>query len=338
MSVTIQLRGGTAADWTLANPILASREIGIETDTDLYKIGNGIDSWNDLPYKPLRNIDSATIINFDNSATPAAPAPNTLNLFGKSLSGRMMLRQQGPSGLATPLQPSFFQNQIIMINTNATTSLGVFGNTVTSVGTISHPVITEQYGWMANFAGAGTAGITNGTGTNGVLFCRGSAPNTASGFFFNARVAYPDSSYDGTTGTTGSRTFLGLTNQTMANSVASDTPAGHYCGFFRRHIGSGAQDTNWQFATRNNISTTFTDTGLPFLPEKVYDVYTFCPPNGTTISWRIDNVTDGTTAEGSVIDTLPDASTFMRCGIQLQTANAVVRNIRMQRIYCESDR
>lgn len=50
MAVNIQLRRGTAAQWTAANPILALAEMAIETDTDQFKVGNGVDHWNDLPY------------------------------------------------------------------------------------------------------------------------------------------------------------------------------------------------------------------------------------------------------------------------------------------------
>jgi hypothetical protein len=46
----IQLRRGTAADWTSTNPLLASGEPGVEEDTGLFKIGNGADLWNDLEY------------------------------------------------------------------------------------------------------------------------------------------------------------------------------------------------------------------------------------------------------------------------------------------------
>ncbi len=46
----LQLRRDTAAVWTLANPILAEGEIGIETDTNQVKIGNGLAHWNELPY------------------------------------------------------------------------------------------------------------------------------------------------------------------------------------------------------------------------------------------------------------------------------------------------
>ena len=41
MPIQIQLRRGTASDWTSANPTLAQGEMGLETDTGLTKIGNG---------------------------------------------------------------------------------------------------------------------------------------------------------------------------------------------------------------------------------------------------------------------------------------------------------
>jgi hypothetical protein len=48
--IQFQLRRGTAAEWTAADPVLAEGEIGIETDTDLLKIGNGVDVWSLRPY------------------------------------------------------------------------------------------------------------------------------------------------------------------------------------------------------------------------------------------------------------------------------------------------
>lgn len=45
----IQVRRGTAAQWTAANPILASGEIGFETDTGKIKVGNGSAAWGSLP-------------------------------------------------------------------------------------------------------------------------------------------------------------------------------------------------------------------------------------------------------------------------------------------------
>jgi hypothetical protein len=46
----IQIRRGTAASWTSANPVLAAGEFGFETDTNKLKCGNGSTAWNSLPY------------------------------------------------------------------------------------------------------------------------------------------------------------------------------------------------------------------------------------------------------------------------------------------------
>ena len=47
---TIQIKRGTAADWLAANPVLALGELGLETDTNKLKAGNGTSSWYELQY------------------------------------------------------------------------------------------------------------------------------------------------------------------------------------------------------------------------------------------------------------------------------------------------
>jgi hypothetical protein len=56
MAVQIQLRNDTATNWTSANPVLAQGEMGVELDTGLFKLGNGVDNWADLDYSPLTGI------------------------------------------------------------------------------------------------------------------------------------------------------------------------------------------------------------------------------------------------------------------------------------------
>tara|TARA_R110000765_G_scaffold20317_1_gene52799 strand:- start:18916 stop:20739 length:1824 start_codon:yes stop_codon:yes gene_type:complete len=56
MSTILQIRRGTAVEWTTANPILAQAEQGYETDglgseSAKYKIGDGVTDWNTLPYQ-----------------------------------------------------------------------------------------------------------------------------------------------------------------------------------------------------------------------------------------------------------------------------------------------
>jgi len=49
-TVRIQIRRGTAAQWTAANPTLAAGEMGVESDTRKTKIGTGSTAWTALAY------------------------------------------------------------------------------------------------------------------------------------------------------------------------------------------------------------------------------------------------------------------------------------------------
>lgn len=55
MAQQIQLRRGTAATWTSANPTLAQGELGLETDTGQFKFGDGSTAWTSLAYSGLDN-------------------------------------------------------------------------------------------------------------------------------------------------------------------------------------------------------------------------------------------------------------------------------------------
>lgn len=57
--IQLQFRRGTAVRWSNANPILAAGEMGIEGDTDRFKIGDGVTSWNSLPYGGLQGPQGA---------------------------------------------------------------------------------------------------------------------------------------------------------------------------------------------------------------------------------------------------------------------------------------
>ena len=50
IKVRMQQRRDTAAGWVSANPTLLSGELGYETDTYKYKLGDGTTAWNSLAY------------------------------------------------------------------------------------------------------------------------------------------------------------------------------------------------------------------------------------------------------------------------------------------------
>jgi len=60
MTSRLQNRHDTAANWTSNNPTLAVGEIGLETDTAKYKMGDGSTAWNSLAYAYTAGAAGAT--------------------------------------------------------------------------------------------------------------------------------------------------------------------------------------------------------------------------------------------------------------------------------------
>jgi hypothetical protein len=59
MATRMQQRRGTATQWTSVNPVLAAGEIGFESDTNKFKIGDGVTAWSSLNY--FINLDGLDI-------------------------------------------------------------------------------------------------------------------------------------------------------------------------------------------------------------------------------------------------------------------------------------
>ena len=136
MPVHIQIRRGSAAEWTAANTILAEGEMGLELDTGYYKFGNGINNWNDLSYSQVSpeivqdivgamvdantetNItvtynDSTGKLNF--SSTSDVTTSNSQTFTNKSMSGT--------DNTFTNIPNSALTNSSVTVNSNAV-SLG----------------------------------------------------------------------------------------------------------------------------------------------------------------------------------------------------------------------
>jgi hypothetical protein len=83
MAVRIQFRRGTAAEWTSANPTLAAGELGYETDTTKFKLGDGSTAWTSLGYGGVSQSD---IDNAVANVIDLAPATlDTLNELAASI-------------------------------------------------------------------------------------------------------------------------------------------------------------------------------------------------------------------------------------------------------------
>lgn len=88
--IQLQFRRDTHQNWANTNPILASGEMGIELDTHMFKIGDGIAPWVNLAYGGIQG-----------PRGPQGPAGN-----GGSGSGSGSQGPTGPAGPAGPQGPA----------------------------------------------------------------------------------------------------------------------------------------------------------------------------------------------------------------------------------------
>jgi hypothetical protein len=116
MSTRMQQRRGTASQWISTNsgngPILAAGEIGFESDTNKFKIGDGVNHWVDLTYFT----DAEGAITAISDLIDGAPdALNTLNELAAALG-------DDPNFLAS-LPTTTVMNQAIVTHKNTTTDI-----------------------------------------------------------------------------------------------------------------------------------------------------------------------------------------------------------------------
>ena len=144
MTVQIQWRRDTAANWTSANPVLLSGEVGYETDTNQFKIGNGSTAWASLAYA-VKTMPSGAIVG----------TTDTQTLTNKSILGATIITGLGAG----------FQNMVVQTSgTGATYNLPT---ALTSTG--ARFKVTILGGGGGGGGTAATAGQIGGGGGSGGL-------------------------------------------------------------------------------------------------------------------------------------------------------------------------
>jgi hypothetical protein len=82
MATKIQLRRDTATNWTSVDPVLDAAEVGVELDTNKFKIGNGSSPWSALAYGASEAYVDTAVAGLVDSAPDAL---NTLNELSTAL-------------------------------------------------------------------------------------------------------------------------------------------------------------------------------------------------------------------------------------------------------------
>jgi hypothetical protein len=105
----IQHRRDTAPNWTSVNPVLAASELGFETDTNKFKLGDGTSTWTALAYQGGSGVSltpsaTQTIVAQNATTTPLivkGAASQSADLFSVQNSGAAKVLTVGSTGAVT---------------------------------------------------------------------------------------------------------------------------------------------------------------------------------------------------------------------------------------------
>ena len=123
MATRMQQRRGTAAQWTSANPVLNAGEMGWESDTNKFKIGDGTNHWADLDY-------------FIDANSTVSPSFGTSIIFEGATadSYETTLQVTDPTADRTITLPNVTGTVITTGNLSDITDIGVFTSTIVMEG------------------------------------------------------------------------------------------------------------------------------------------------------------------------------------------------------------
>lgn len=313
-----------------------------------YEDGAGWSTTTILAGDTLLNDTHSGYSDYSAIADPSAPSTDTLRFYSKRVSGRMLPKWKGPSGLDTPFQPALFGNNVVLYMPNTGTTAGINLGTPWAVGTtIGHPAPTAgAYTQMKRTTSTNVVTTQNqvlgvsSIASNSHSFWRGNAAGLG-GFFFFARFGIETLTAGSPNAT---RLFVGLHSGTTS-ILASDTiPAISAIGLWHDTT-DGANVIN--LLTKNGTTSTKNAlTGSPSTPYatgQAYDFFMYCKPADSVIYYRLDDLLTGITLVDSSVDTtIPAAGTFMGpvVGMSNGTANTTASTVAIgvNRIYVESDK
>lgn len=277
-------------------------------------------------------------VTFPDVSSPAAPSSGNVNVFGRSVGGRMMFAFKGPSGLDATLQPHIGKNPTALWqadgNSTTITAIGAAALTATGTATAHNWASTNIYTQARKLEYlATTAATTAVAGFRGATakWWRGNAAGLG-GFHMICRFAP-------CTGVTTStrRCFVGMANSTAAPTDVQPSSITNILG-----VGYDAADTNWQIMYNDGSGTaTKVDTGMarPSADRTDwFELVIFCPPNGSTIYFQFTNLGTGVTYTANTTTDIPSNTTALapRGWCSVGGTSSVV-GIGLGSLYIESD-
>jgi hypothetical protein len=125
MATKIQIRRDTSENWNSLNPTLSLGELGFETNTGKFKIGNGSSAWTALDYF-LDSSDIAVYLTAASASTIYATKAElaSVNLVSASAAVVAAIVDSAPSNLNTLNELAAAINDDPSFSTTVSTALG----------------------------------------------------------------------------------------------------------------------------------------------------------------------------------------------------------------------
>lgn len=334
--VTLTTAGGTTnflrADGTYASP---SAGAGGSTTQVQYNNGGVLDG------AANAHIENGNI-RLPAISTPAAPAANGLNLFGRKISGQMFPAFIGPSGLDSALQPLLARNKIgyWCPPGNGSTVPGVLGftaPTVTGFTATARNVATTRFFTRMRRLGyvtAATAGSVGQWRHSSMQFTIGDG-STLGGFTYIIRFGTSDAAT-----VAGARMFMGMRITATPTNVEPSTIVNGV------GVGHGAADTNLKLFYGGSAAQTPIDLGANFpintLSVDMYELALFAPVDSQVIHYEVTRLNTGDVATGTLSGTvgtaIPAATTLIGpWGYRTNNATALAVGIDVASAYIQTD-
>ena len=201
MAIQIQLRRGTASQWTTANTLLAQGEIGLETDTNKFKFGDGVTTWNSLAYYPTGTVTSVAATGGTGISITGSPitSSGTLNITNTAPDQTVVLT--AGTGISTSgTYPNF-----TITNSAPDQTVSLTGAGTTSItGTYPNFTITSNDSATGTVTSVGLSGGTTGLTVTG-------SPITTSGTITLGGTLDVDNGGTGQTSYTDGQLLIGNT-------------------------------------------------------------------------------------------------------------------------------
>lgn len=231
----IKLRRDVAAAWASSNPVLASGEAGIETDTQKFKVGNGTTSWTSLPYiYGERGVAVAATAPSSSTRTPFWYNTSDQELYIHDGSDWVLAVQTtiGPTGPTGPLGPTGPQGTNINFAGSVATvqdlPSGASVNDAYIVDADGNLWVWDGSEWVDAGQIVGPIGPTGPTGPQASYYVSDTAPSSpeSGDIWFNSSIGntfiYYDSYWVEITGSAGPQGATGATGPTGPTGPVAD--------------------------------------------------------------------------------------------------------------------